>query len=309
MSKKIKPNRYKPSSKEGNSLKSDSSGVTIDFCLKCIMTVAFISILSLASIFIYDFITQSAFFNIKKIEISGTNRVLETDLLKLADLNCDKNIFGLNLFTIKKHITSHPWIQSASIKRNLSFNLFISVIAHEACVIENLFISIIEQEPIALVKIENLADILINTRGNPFKEYNPEKDRIENLPIISGLDLTNENNLYLFNGPLFNSIMDFLKIDSTDNVKKIIGDKNTGIVIDTNDIYNLNPSEGQGTIQIKLGFNNFKAKLNKAKKISGYIDENFPDRTISRMDLFNIEKVFIKTKLIDALHDNLEKGV
>jgi len=294
VSKKIKPNRYKPSSKEGNSLKSDSSGVTIDFCLKCIMTVAFISILSLASIFIYDFITQSAFFNIKKIEISGTNRVLETDLLKLADLNCDKNIFGLNLFTIKKHITSHPWIQSASIKRDVSFNLFISVI---------------EQEPIALVKIENLADILINTRGNPFKEYNPEKDRIENLPIISGLDLTNENNLYLFNGPLFNSIMDFLKIDSTDNVKKIIGDKNTGIVIDTNDIYNLNPSEGQGTIQIKLGFNNFKAKLNKAKKISGYIDENFPDRTISRMDLFNIEKVFIKTKLIDALHDNLEKGV
>ena len=294
MSKKIKPNRYKPSSKEGNSLKSDSSGVTIDFCLKCIMTVAFISILSLASIFIYDFITQSAFFNIKKIEISGTNRVLETDLLKLADLNCDKNIFGLNLFTIKKHITSHPWIQSASIKRDVSFNLFISII---------------EQEPIALVKIENLADSLINTRGNPFKEYNPEKDRIENLPIISGLDLTNENNLYLFNGPLFNSIMDFLKIDSTDNVKKIIGDKNTGIVIDTNDIYNLNPSEGQGTIQIKLGFNNFKAKLNKAKKISGYIDENFPDRTISRMDLFNIEKVFIKTKLIDALHDNLEKGV
>ena len=294
MSKKIKPNRYKPSSKEGNSLKSDSSGVTIDFCLKCIMTVAFISILSLASIFIYDFITQSAFFNIKKIEISGTNRVLETDLLKLADLNCDKNIFGLNLFTIKKHITSHPWIQSASIKRDVSFNLFISII---------------EQEPNALVKIENLADILINTRGNPFKEYNPEKDRIENLPIISGLDLTNENNLYLFNGPLFNSIMDFLKIDSTDNVKKIIGDKNTGIVIDTNDIYNLNPSEGQGTIQIKLGFNNFKAKLNKAKKISGYIDENFPDRTISRMDLFNIEKVFIKTKLIDALHDNLEKGV
>jgi len=294
VSKKIKPNRYKPSSKEGNSLKSDSSGVTIDFCLKCIMTVAFISILSLASIFIYDFITQSAFFNIKKIEISGTNRVLETDLLKLADLNCDKNIFGLNLFTIKKHITSHPWIQSASIKRDVSFNLFISII---------------EQEPNALVKIENLADILINTRGNPFKEYNPEKDRIENLPIISGLDLTNENNLYLFNGPLFNSIMDFLKIDSTDNVKKIIGDKNTGIVIDTNDIYNLNPSEGQGTIQIKLGFNNFKAKLNKAKKISGYIDENFPDRTISRMDLFNIEKVFIKTKLIDALHDNLEKGV
>jgi len=293
VSKKIKPNKYKPSAKEGEILKSDSV-FSIDFCLKCIMTVAFISILSLASIFIYDFITQSNFFNIKRIEISGTNRVPKEDLIKLANLSCDKNIFGLNLFSIEKLIASHPWIQSASIKRNLSSDLFISVI---------------EQEALAIVKIENLADILINTEGRPFKEYNPQKDRIENLPVISGLDLTSKNNQFLFNGPLFNSIMDFLKIDSTGDAKKITGDRNTGIVIDTNDIYNLVPSSGQGIIQIKLGFNNFKAKLNKAKKISAYIDKNFPERTISSMDLFNIEKVFIKTTLNDALHNNLEKGV
>ncbi|RLC25932.1 MAG: TetR family transcriptional regulator [Deltaproteobacteria bacterium] len=292
MSKKIKPNRYKPASRDGDGVRSDS-GASIDFCLKCIMTVAFISVLSLASIFVYDFITQSDFFNIKKIEISGTKQVPKEDLLKLAGLSCDKNIFGLNLFTIERRIVSHPWIQSALIERDLSARLFISVI---------------EQEPLAIVKIENLADILINTQGSPFKEYNPQKDRIKNLPIISGLDLTSKNNQYLFNGPLFNSIMNFLKIDMAGNANKIKGDKNTGIVIDTHDIYNPS-SKGQGSIKIKLGFNNFKAKLKKAKKISAYIDKNFPDRTISSMDLFNIKKVFIKTTLNDALHNNLEKGV
>ena len=293
MSKKIKPNRYKPEAIEGAVVRSDSVA-GIDFCLKCIMTVAFISILSLASVFIYDFITQSKFFNITKIEISGTKRVLKEDILKLADLAHDENIFGINLYSIEKLIASHPWIQSACVKRNLASVLFISVI---------------EQEPLAIVKIENLADILINTQGRPFKEYNPLKDHLENLPVITGVDLTSTDNQYMFNGPLFNSIMNFLKTDESGDIKKITGDKNTGITIEANDIYNQLPPESRGTIQIKLGFDNFNAKLNKAKKISAYIDKNFPTRTICTMDLFNIKKVFIKTQLNDALHNNLEKGV
>ncbi|MBU8848019.1 MAG: FtsQ-type POTRA domain-containing protein [Desulfobacterales bacterium] len=293
MSKKIKPNKYKPEAKEGESLKSDS-GVAIDFCIKFIMTVACISILSLASIFAYDFITQSDFFNIKKVEISGTNRIFKDDILKLASLSCDENIFELNLFTIEKLIASHPWIESAYVKRSLP-----SVLS----------ISIIEQKPLAIVKIENLADILINTQGQPFKEYNPLNDHLKNLPVITGLTLTNTHKQHMFNNTLFNPIMNFLQTSESGNVRQINGDDHMGITIEANDIYNRLPPSEQGTVQIRLGFNNFKAKLKKAKKISEYIDKNFPTRTICAMDLFNIEKVFIKTKLADALHSNLEKGV
>lgn len=293
MNKKLKPNRFKPEIDEEAGLKFDS-GAAIDFCLKCIMTVAFISILSLASIFVYDFITQSDFFNIKKIEISGTKQVQKEELLELANLDGDKNLFGLNLFITEKLITSHPWVQSVSIKRHLP---------------SLLTISIIEQKPLAIVKIENLADILINTQGQPFKEYNPLTDHLDNMPVITGLDLTSANHHYMFNGALFNSIMDFLKTDVSGNVLRINGNNHTGITIETSDIYNRLSSEAPGSIQIKLGFDNYKAKLKKAKKISEYIDKNFPEKTICVMDLFSIEKVFIKTKLNTALHDNLEKGV
>lgn len=292
MSKKIKENRYKPEGGKNQDQGSDS-GLNIDFFLKCIMTIAFISALSLASIFAHDFVTQSDFFNIKKIEIFGTKRVLKNEIIELADLGHDKNIFGINIYSTEKLITSHPWIQSASVKRNLSV----------------LFISVIEQQPLAIVKIENLADILINTQGRPFKEYNPQKDHIENLPIISGLDLTSKNNEYMFQSPLLNIIMDFFKTEGSINATQIKVDENTGIAIATRDIYNHGPALDQETIQIKLGFNNFKAKLNKAKVISDYIDKNFPEKKICAMDLFNIEKVFIKTKLNTALHDNLQKGV
>lgn len=293
MNKKIKPNRYKPEVGNTDVLKVESN-FDVDFCLKCIMIVAIISIVSLAAIFTYDFITQSNVFTIKQIRIDGLQRADREEILAKANLSGNENIFKINLFTIKKQIAEHPWVESVSIKRQLDATLTILIV---------------EQKPLAIVKIEKLSDILINTQGRPFKEYNPTTDKLYDLPIVSGLDLTQSNTGYRFDGPLFNSIMDFLKIEKSVPVTKVLGDKNTGLAIIAKDIYNTPPLEDQPTLKIKLGFDRFKAKLNKAKKISDYIDKNFPDRTICAMDLFNIEKVFIKTQENTALHTITEKGV
>lgn len=290
VNKKIKPNRFKPDAVKGNDSSLTSSKGRF---LKYTLAVLCISVLSLVLIFIHDFITQSTLFNIKKIEISGTKRVLKEDLLKLADLSCEKNMLAINIFTIEKHLASHPWVQSARVKRN------------QASVLS---ISIIEQEPLAIVKIENLAEILINTLGIPFKEYNPLTDNITVLPIITGIDLSKANNQYGFNDELFDSILIFLQSQDCSNIKRIDADKNTGITVEAVDIYNPHPFGGQGSIQIKLGFDNFIAKLEKAKHISAYMDKNFPEKTICAMDFFNIEKVFIRTKPNNALHHTLEKG-
>lgn len=293
MNKKIKQNRYKPEVVKTDAARSDSR-FDIDFCIKCIMTIAAISLISLASIFIYDFITQSNVFNVRNIEINGANRVEKQDIIKLSEIQTGKNIFEPNLFAIEKKIASHPWIQAVSIKRDLPAQIIITII---------------EQTPLAIVKIENIADILINTNGQPFKEYNPKTDNIKDLPVISGLDLTAKNSEYLFYGPLFNSIMDFMDISTLSEVYEVKGDKNTGIIIQSKDIYNKEGASESNRLEIKLGFNNFQAKLHRAKEISEYIDKHFPDRVICAMDLFNIEKVFIKTKRNDALHNTLEKGV
>ncbi|MCP4670260.1 MAG: FtsQ-type POTRA domain-containing protein [Desulfobacula sp.] len=301
MNKKIKANRYKPEPRKTRNFSGGFTGnvSAMDFCLKCIITIAFFSVLSLASIFMYDFTTQSKFFNIKNIEITGTQHAFKKDILELADLNCDKNIFKANLFTIEKQIATHPWVASAVVNRNM------------AC---ELIISIIEEKPLAIVKIENLADILINAQGRPFKEYNPQKDNIKNLPVITGIDLKSTRKKpepeYMFKGPLFDSIMEFLKLEDLNDIKTIKADENIGISIEANDIYNTIPLNNEKTIQIQLGFDKFKAKLSQAVKISAYIDKNFPERTICALDLSNLEKVFIKTAPDKALQiDDLIKGV
>ena len=292
MNKKITPNRYKPEPHEASRFQADL-GTGIDVCLKFIMVVAFFSILSLTAIFVHDFITQAEFFNIARIDITGANRAAREDILALADLNRDRNIFELNTLLAEEKIATHPWIQSVSIKRGLNSKLKIVIKEHE---------------PLALVRIKNTADILVNIQGMPFKEYDPETDRLESLPVITGLDLTKIKDQYLFAGILFDSVMDFLKTSESGPFERIDGNKNTGITLQIKNFTNPLSIPDQETVPVKLGFDNFKAKLKKAKKISEYIDKNLPERTICAMDLFNIEKVFIKTKLNDALHNNLKKG-
>ncbi len=292
MNKKIRPNRYKPEPKEPTRIYEDL-GTGIHVCLKLITVVTVFSIMSLTAIFVNDFITQAEYFDITEIEITGANHVTREEILTLCDLNRARNIFELNAALAQKQIASHPWVQSASVRRGLHSKLKVSIVEHQ---------------PLAIVRIENTADILINSQGMPFKEYDPASDRLESLPVINGLDLTKINDDYLFAGTLFDSVMDFLKTSESGPVEHIEGNENTGVTIQTKDFTNPPSTLDIGTVPIKLGFDNFKAKLKKAKKISEYIDKNLPERTICGMDLFNIEKIFIKTKLNDALHNNLKKG-
>jgi len=292
VNKKIKPNRYKPGPAEVSHFKSDFNA-GIDVCLKFIMVVACFCILSLAAIFVHDFITQAEFFNITDIEILGTEHVTREEILALAGLNRDRNIYELNASLAERQITSHPWIHSASLDRRLDSKLKIVIKEHE---------------PLAIVRIREAADILINIQGLPFKEYDPLTDRTENLPIVTGLDLTRIRDQYGFSGMLFDSVMNFLKTAEAVPVERIQGNALTGITLETKHEFNSVSTPDPEIIPIKLGFDNFNAKLKKAKKIKEYIDKHLPEKTICAMDIFNIEKVFIKTKLNDALHNTLKKG-
>lgn len=288
----MKQNRYKPepSSPKG---KSVSAIVSNKRCLQVFYAFGLIFLMSVASIWVYDAVTQSPFFAIEQVDISGTQRVKRNEVIQLTGVTNQTNLFQINLNTMEQKICCHPWIAKASVKRSLFSNLVITVV---------------EEEPLAIVNIKNLADIIINTQGHPFKEYDPQKDQLNFLPVISGVDLTRAGNSFGFEGPLFNAIMDLLEVQGFGRINTIMGDENLGITIQAQDIYNKNPAP-QATLPIKLGFTRFEEKRIKAIKISTYMDKNFPDKTIRAMDLYNIEKIFITTKEIDALHHNIEKGV
>lgn len=297
-SKRIKPNRYKSEPKPKTSHEAQPHGKAL---FRVVSAVFMVAMMSLGAIYVHDAIVQSPFFAVTTIEMSGNQRVAKEELLARAGLNRKINLFELHLPAVIAKLERHPWVARAAVRRKL---------------FSTLEITIHEEEPLAIVTIENLPDIIINTQGAPFKEYDPETDRLEGLPVISGVDLSLSDTTYGFEGDLFNAIMDLLQLDGISQVKRIHGDENTGITIKTLDIYNKrfykgntagNQAEKDVLIPIKLGFDRFEEKLARARSISRYMEAKFPSRSILAMDLYDIKKIFIKTE--DALHNNLEKGV
>lgn len=292
MKSKVKQNRYKPEAVK--SAAEYHPGTGIDFCLKWIMLVAGISLFSLAMIFMYDLVTQAPVFNVKTVHVSGNQRVSEDEVKSFAGLDGPMNMFKINLNSVEARLASHPWIEKVHVKRNIHCELFIHVIEHQA---------------LAIVKIENIADIIINEKGIPFKEYDPMQDRLEALPIITGLDLTLSGPDYLFDGILFNAVMDYLDITGAKADLKIHADDQMGLTIEARDTLRKESSPENRTIKIKMGFDNYRQKIKKAKHISAYIEKFFPGKTITAMDLFNLKKVFIRTELSDPECITTEKGV
>jgi len=306
--KRTRPNRYKPESKPVSDGTPNAAAGNKNL-FRMISWVFMLAMMSLGAIYTHDAIVQSPFFTVTEIEIKGNHRVAREEILARTGLKSPANLFDLHLPALEKRLVRHPWVESVNIRRRL---------------FSSLEITIEEQKPLAIVNIENLADVIINSEGSPFKEYEPGIDSLPDLPVISGVDLSLSDKTYLFKGELFNAVMDLLEIKGLSQIETIHGDENIGLTIKILDIYNKKmldiydkrfykentdeiESPERGLMPIKLGFDRFAEKLARAEKISRYMEVNFPSKTILAMDLYDIEKIFVKTE--DALHNTLEKGV
>lgn len=296
--KKIPPNKYKVQRKKPRKLKTflgDKALWGKSFL------ILFVGAMSVGCIYLHDSVLQCPLFDVNTIMIDGLDRVTRDEVLTRTGLDKPANIFELRPDMLEKELNTHPWISTARVKRQL---------------FSTISIKIEEQEPLAIVAIENLADIVINAQGAPFKEYEPAKDNLKALPVISGVDLTLSNSNYLFEGELFNAVMEVLKIKGFGQIQTILGDENTGILINILNTYpgtgfiddpGETESENKTVIPVKLGFGRFEEKLARARQIQSYIETNYPDKIISAMDLFSLEKVFVTTE--EAAQNTIAKGV
>ena len=273
MNKKTTKNRYKKEAVQKKRFRLRSAPL---------LCAVFVLAASFALIFLHDFVVQMDFFDVKSVVVEGNSRVAEEEIISLAEIGEDCSVLAVNLFTMEKRILTHPWIRSAVLERKLPSGIRIRVK---------------EQEPMAIVKIENLADILINTQGMPFKEYSPEIDKLPSLPIISGLELTRTRDRYLFKGRLFNSVFDILHQPSLTGIRRIKADKETGLTVTgkTEDTEN-DTSPNPGPVELKLGFRHYAEKAELAEKIEAYYENRFERKIISSIDLFNPDHIIVKTK-------------
>jgi cell division protein FtsQ len=87
----------------------------------------YIAILIFIALICLLFFLYSSFFYIDKISISGTEKVSESEVLRLSDLSLGTNIFKVNNRLCARAIEIHPLIKSAQVIRRLPREIKITV--------------------------------------------------------------------------------------------------------------------------------------------------------------------------------------
>lgn len=116
-------------------------------------------------------VTASKFFDVKSVEVRGTERAAKDDIARIASNGAEKTgVWNADLAEMKARIEKQPFVKTASISRVLP---------------SGLRVHIVERVPIAVVKLSNIS-MLVDNEGNLIAPANKQEDA---LPItLTGWD-------------------------------------------------------------------------------------------------------------------------
>ena len=111
-------------------------------------------------------------FSVEKIEIEGTKRLSQADILAASGLSPGENLFSLDIDAAQKALADSPWIARARVTRRLPDEVFIEI--HE------------RQARATLVLLGK--SYLVDENGEPFKEAGLGDPH--DLPLMTGIELS-----------------------------------------------------------------------------------------------------------------------
>jgi len=216
--------------------------------------------------------THADQFRVRTIDIPECRHVSKTALLNFLHFRAGQNIFTIDMAGAVKRIKEHPWVKTASVRRELP----------GAVVVE-----LTEREPVALLQMEAL--YLVDEDGEPFKKVEPGDPG--DLPLLTGFDPG-----AFQRGPLAAKRQAALIAEAARLIK--IGQKVGRL--DPQDISEVRFEASGGftfvtaenAAQIRLGFGDFDKKLQRfaavAQRIGGrmkqvrLVDVSIPGRVVVR---------------------------
>lgn len=140
-------------------------GVTFKFML----VVVGIPVLVYGGYLLYGELLVHPRLDIKSINVSSMDKVSAEEIKRLSNIEEGQNILSVDLDLGARAIEAHPWIETASITRNIP---------------ETINIKVVERKPLCLVSMDGL--YVVDESGVIFKKYSPE-DNLD-LVLITGLE-------------------------------------------------------------------------------------------------------------------------
>ncbi|MEO8073159.1 MAG: FtsQ-type POTRA domain-containing protein [Acidobacteriota bacterium] len=122
------------------SSRGQNSGAAAKFIVPFVFTVGILFCLGFLLFMGYRTVTASSFFDVKKIDVRGINRVSENDIEKIVSRQTEKSgVWNADLATIKEDIEKITQVKSAIVSRILP---------------DGLRVNLIERQPRAVVRLD-----------------------------------------------------------------------------------------------------------------------------------------------------------
>lgn len=231
----------------------------------------------LACIFIYDWVTQSAYFRADTVEITGCERLDGDAVREITGIREGVNVLSVNLSTARKRLVAEPWVADAAIRRDLPSRMVIRVREHE---------------PVAVIDFGgNIGGsvsrrFLINEYGEVFKAH--EDPEVSRMPVISGISYrewtADSGHMKRASGAVL-SVLDLSRRPGAplpkESIEKIIVDKDIGLSLHVRE-----PKK-----QITLGFGDYEKKFVRLKAVLARMEQAAPKNDFSLVDLRNPNRI------------------
>ncbi len=126
------------------------------------------ALVSLAFVSLYQYLLTSPYFQLKNLVITGTEPVIERELIQMAGLDVDISTIELDLEDIKQRMEIHPWVRSVRLRRQFP---------------QTLHVQVEKRVPIAMVPETTVS--FLDESGEIFKEL--ESGDSTEYPVLTGL--------------------------------------------------------------------------------------------------------------------------
>jgi len=239
--------------------------------LKLAFGFAGIVLLSTVYMLVYGLVTQCDYFKARNIEITGTDKLCEEDILEQATLYPGINILSVNLVNKRKMLLAHPEIEDADIMRTYPDGLRIRVKEHR---------------PMAVIDLGRR--FLMNESGKIYREWRTTD--VYDLPLVKGLKFSDLTGTAGTGKTSYGAVMRVLQIGKDPDcvlpntlIKKIHVDSDMGVTL----------YAGVRIREIKLGFGGFSDKYNRLKKVTMYLKARHQTMDFSSIDLMNTDRIVV----------------
>lgn len=230
----------------------------------------------------YQMLLSSTLLSVARIQVNGCKHLQPDTIIQQAGIRPGDSILGLDLDEISRRVSSHPWVASAVIIREIP---------------DSIRIDIEERQPFALVRGREF--FLVDPRGRAFVQAFPAE--YPGLPIISGMDPASvgpggdlPQDLMALLSALYRDCQDYLPWRLISEIQYAA---NVGLRV-----YTL-----RGGMAITLGRGDYGARMARLGRVLRHLEKRGLHHHLRGIDLAYRDRVFVRgTFRIDRLQ---QRGV